>query len=66
MLLALALVIGIAWLLGFTVFHVTAGAIHVLLVIAVVVAIRDRGHRGDRARRAGPPRAAVTTAGRAG
>jgi hypothetical protein len=39
MLLALALVIGIAWLLGFTVFHVTAGAIHVLLVIAVIVAI---------------------------
>ncbi len=39
MLLALALVIGIAWMLGFTVFHVTAGAIHVLLVIAIVVAI---------------------------
>jgi hypothetical protein len=39
MLLALALIIGIAWLLGFTVFHVTAGAIHVLLVVAVVVAI---------------------------
>jgi hypothetical protein len=39
MLLALALVLGIAWLLGFTVFHVTAGAIHVLIVVAVVVAI---------------------------
>lgn len=39
MLLALALVLGIAWLLGFTVFHVTAGAIHILLVVAVVVAI---------------------------
>jgi hypothetical protein len=39
MLLALALVLGIAWLLGFTVFHVTAGAIHVLIVVAIVVAI---------------------------
>lgn len=39
MLLALAVIIGIAWLLGFTVFHVASGAIHVLIVIAVIVAI---------------------------
>lgn len=39
MLLALAAIIAIAWLLGFTVFHVASGAIHVLIVIAVIVAI---------------------------
>jgi hypothetical protein len=39
MLLALAAVIAIAWLLGFTVFHVASGAIHILLVVAIVVAI---------------------------
>jgi hypothetical protein len=39
MLLILALILGIAWLLGFTVFHVASGAIHVLIVIAVIVAI---------------------------
>jgi hypothetical protein len=39
MLLAIALIIGLAWVLGFTVFHVASGAIHVLLVIALVVAI---------------------------
>jgi len=39
MLLALAAIIAIAWVLGFTVFHVASGAIHVLLLIAVVVAI---------------------------
>ena len=39
MLLALAVIIAVAWLLGFTVFHVASGAIHVLIVIAVIVAI---------------------------
>jgi len=39
MLLILALILGIAWLLVFTVFHVASGAIHVLIVIAVIVAI---------------------------
>jgi len=39
MLLAIALVIAIAWLLGFTVFHVATGAIHILLIVAVIVAI---------------------------
>ncbi|HEY0483042.1 MAG TPA: lmo0937 family membrane protein [Kofleriaceae bacterium] len=39
MLLAIALIIAIAWLLGFTVFHVATGAIHILLIVAVVVAI---------------------------
>lgn len=39
MLLVLAALIGIAWLLGFTVFHVASGAIHILIVVAIVVAI---------------------------
>ena len=39
MFLALAVLIAIGWLLGFTVFHVASGAIHILLVVAIVVAI---------------------------
>jgi hypothetical protein len=39
MLLALAAIIAVAWVLGFTVFHVASGAIHILLLVAVVVAI---------------------------
>jgi hypothetical protein len=39
MLLTLAAIIAVAWLLGFTVFHVASGAIHILIVIAVIVAI---------------------------
>ncbi|HEX4420477.1 MAG TPA: lmo0937 family membrane protein [Kofleriaceae bacterium] len=39
MFLALAVILAIAWLMGFTVFHVASGAIHILLVVAVVVAI---------------------------
>jgi hypothetical protein len=39
MLLTLAAIIAIAWLLGFTVFHVTTGAIHLLIIVAVVVAV---------------------------
>jgi len=33
----LAVVLFVAWILGFTVFHVAGGLIHLLLVIAVVV-----------------------------
>ena len=33
----LAVILVIAWLLGYFAFHVTSGFIHVLLVIAVVV-----------------------------
>jgi hypothetical protein len=39
MLIALALVLGIAWLLGFTVFHVASGLIHVLVILAVVALV---------------------------
>ena len=35
----LAVILFIAWLLGFLVFHVAGGLIHLLLVIAVVVFI---------------------------
>ena len=35
----LAVVLFIAWLLGFVVFHVASGLIHLLLVIAIVVLI---------------------------
>ena len=37
MLRILAAVLIIAWLLGFTVFHVTTAFVHVLLVLAVVL-----------------------------
>jgi hypothetical protein len=39
MLLILAVILGIAWLLGFTVFHVASGAIHLLIILAVIAAI---------------------------
>ena len=47
MLLAIAIILAVAWLLGFTVFHVTAAAFHILVVLAVVAIIahvaRGRG-----------------------
>ena len=47
MLVMLAIILGIAWLLGFGVFHVASSAIHLLVVLAVIsiVAhlIRGRG-----------------------
>ena len=39
MLYAIAVVLVILWLLGFVVFHVAGGLIHLLLVIAVIVII---------------------------
>ncbi len=36
---AVAVVLFVLWLLGFVVFHVAGGLIHLLLVIAVVVLI---------------------------
>lgn len=50
MLIALAVLLAIAWLLGFTVFHVASAAIHVLIALAVVALIvhfvQGRGHMG--------------------
>ncbi|HEU4565104.1 MAG TPA: lmo0937 family membrane protein [Gemmatimonadaceae bacterium] len=37
MLWTLAVILFVLWLLGFAVFHVAGGLIHILLVIAVVV-----------------------------
>jgi len=53
MLLILAAILGIAWLLGFTVFHVASGAIHLLIVLAVIAAIVHfvQGGRGTLAPR---------------
>ena len=39
MLLLLAIILLIAWLLGFVAFHVAAGAIHILLAVAVILFI---------------------------
>ena len=36
MFLALAVILGIAWLLGLTVFHIAGGLIHLLLIVALV------------------------------
>jgi hypothetical protein len=47
MLIALAILLAIAWLLGFTVLHVSSAAIHVLIVLAIIVAVAHllRGRR---------------------
>jgi len=39
MLLALAIILAVAWLLGFGVFHVASAAIHLLVVLAVIALI---------------------------
>lgn len=39
MLYILALILAVAWLLGFTAFHVTSGLIHLVLVAAVVLVV---------------------------
>jgi hypothetical protein len=51
MLIILAVILGIAWLLGFTVFHVASGAIHLLILLAIVSVVFHfvRGGRGTRA-----------------
>ncbi|HET6933743.1 MAG TPA: lmo0937 family membrane protein [Candidatus Angelobacter sp.] len=39
MLLLLAIILFVAWILGFVAFHVTVGFIHLLLVLAVIALI---------------------------
>ena len=39
MLLTIAIILLVAWLLGLAAFHVTVWFIHVLIVIAVIVAV---------------------------
>jgi hypothetical protein len=36
MFIALAVILGLAWILGFGVFHVASAAIHVLVLLAIV------------------------------
>jgi hypothetical protein len=47
MLLILAIILLIAWLCGFLVFHVTSGLIHLIVVVAVILFILHflRGRR---------------------
>jgi hypothetical protein len=47
MLLILAIILLIAWLCGFLVFHVTSGLIHLIVVIAIILFILHfvRGRR---------------------
>ena len=39
MLLLLAVILGVAWILGFGVYHVASAAIHILLVLAVAMVL---------------------------
>lgn len=39
MLFILAIILALAWVAGFTVMHVSSAAIHVLIVVAVAMAI---------------------------
>jgi hypothetical protein len=50
MLIALAVILAVAWLLGFSVFHVASAALHILIILAVIALI---AHLFG-ARRAGP------------
>jgi hypothetical protein len=45
----LFIILLIAWLLGFTVFHVASGLIHILLVVAVISLILHFVRGGKRA-----------------
>lgn len=46
--LALFVLLFLAWLFSFVVFHVTAGLIHVLLVLAIISIIVHFVRRGSR------------------
>lgn len=48
MLWTLAVLLVVLWVLGFVVFHIAGGLIHILLVIAVIVVIYQfvTGRRG--------------------
>lgn len=50
MLLLLAVILGVAWVLGFGVYHVASAAIHVLLILALVAIVLHfvRGVGGSR------------------
>ena len=46
MFIILAVILGIAWLLGFSVFHVASGAIHLLVILAIASLIFHFVRRG--------------------
>ena len=39
MFIALAVILALAWILGFGVFHVASAAVHVLVVLAIVAVV---------------------------
>lgn len=39
MLLIIAAIFALAWIFGFTVFHVASAAIHILIIVAIVAVI---------------------------
>ncbi len=47
MFIALAVILALAWILGFGVFHVASAAVHVLVVLAIVAVVLHfvRGQR---------------------
>jgi hypothetical protein len=49
MLLALAIILAIAWILGFGIFHVASAAIHILIALAVISLILHLVRGGARA-----------------
>lgn len=49
MLLALAIILAIAWILGFGIFHVASAAIHILIALAVLALILHLVRAGARA-----------------
>ena len=63
MFLGIAVIIIILWALGFFIFPIGGGLIHILLVIALIaiiwhfVKVRQTGDRGRRRRRPDGPRA---------
>jgi hypothetical protein len=50
MLLVLAIILAVAWVLGFTVYHVASAAIHVLLILALVSIVVHFVRRSARTR----------------
>jgi hypothetical protein len=48
-LLILAIILALAWITGFTVFHVAGAAIHILIVVAVISLVLHlvRGRKGS-------------------
>jgi hypothetical protein len=49
MLLILAIILALAWITGFAVFHVAGAAIHILIVVAVISLVLHlvRGRKGS-------------------